>query len=359
MGEAKRRGTREQRIAESNNEQKMRQDFLYMIGNYQYIRDDGRLLLEPFCVYLSHCFGFDGILEKSPQPRAMYMLLLDLIREQLGDDGAQRYVQLQQIVDWRQELAYIYPERTMTCIHLSALVYVSHEWIYQIGHGLMQIPEPEEPRKYFDWVQEEWVAVNAFINGYHNAFFSFQKTVDHKNIREKGYSVFEAFHLSRIKDIDLDAAVELLTARHDAYQAALKRVVQSITDGYFLEAIALEESLISNCLYNYLANTGTALDNPSFKLLLTTIRKNTKGLEESSVSLFMKIDTWRVARNKAIHGFITSKSDSLNRSRNSFQHLTETTAKEGQNLCESVVSWYELECVNFVPHQFPSRAVVH
>lgn len=56
----------------NNDVQKMRQDFLNEIANYQYIRDDGRLLLEPFCVYLSHCFGFDGILEQSPDPNAMY-----------------------------------------------------------------------------------------------------------------------------------------------------------------------------------------------------------------------------------------------------------------------------------------------
>jgi len=343
----------------SNDEQKKRQDFLNTIRNYQYIRDDGRLLLESFCVYLSHCFGFDGILEKSPQPRAMYMLLIDLIRDRLGDESAKRYVQFQRLADWTPDMAYIYPERTMTCIHVSALVHVSHDWIYGIGHYLMQIPEPAEPSKYFDWVNEEWVAVHGFINGYHNAFFSFQKEFDRKGIRENGHSAFEALHLSRHRNIDFDAAVEILKARHDSYQAALARVAESITNGYFLEAIALEECLISNCLFNYLNNTGATLDKPSFKLLLTAIRKSAQSVDGSSISLFKKIDVWRVARNKAIHGFITATSDSLNQSRQSFQRLVETTAKEGEALCESVVSWYELECVNFIPHQFPSKAVVH
>lgn len=343
----------------NNDEQRKRQDFLNVIANYQYIRDDGRLLLEPFCVYLSHCFGFDGILEKSPQPRAMYMLLIDIVREQLGDDDARRYIQFQRIADWTPDMAFIYPDRAMTCVHISALLSVSHEWIYQIGHGLMKIPEPEEPSKYFEWVKEEWIAVHGFINGYHNAFFSFQKEFDRKGIRDKGYSAFEALHLSRHRNLDFDAAVEILKARHDSYQAALARVGQATADGYFLEAISLEECLISNCLFNYLNNTGTSLDNPSFKLLLTAIRKNAQGLDGSSMSLFKKIDAWRVARNKAIHGFITATSDSLNQSRQSFQQSTETTAKEGETLCESVVSWYELECVNFIPHQFPSRIVAH
>ncbi len=342
----------------NNDEQNKRQDFLDVIADYQYIREDGRLLLEPFCVYLSHCFGFDGILEQSPQPRAMYRLLIDIVREQLGEDGAQRYIQFQRIADWTPDMAFIYPERTMTCVHVSALICVSHEWIYQIGHGLMQLPEPEEPSKYFAWVKEEWVAVHGFINGYHNAFFSFQKEFDRKSIRDKGFSAFEALHLSRHRNIDFDAAVETLKARHDSYQAALARIAQSIVDGYFLEAIALEECLISNCLFNYLNNTGTTLNNPSFKLLLTAIRKDAQSLDGSIMSLFKNIDAWRVDRNKAIHGFITTTSDSLNRSRQTFQRLTETTAKEGEALCESVVTWYELECVNFIPHQFPSRVVV-
>ncbi|MCE8014290.1 hypothetical protein HOP54_07695 [Halomonas daqingensis] len=343
----------------SNEEQKNRQDFLNAIRNYQYITDGERLLLEPFCVYLSHCFGFDGILEKSPQPRDMYMLLIDLIREMLGNESAPQYVQLQPIAGWTPDMAYIYPERTMTCIHVSALAYVSYEWIYQIGHYLMQIPEPAEPSKYFDWVDEEWVAVHGFINGYHNAFSSFQKEFDREGIRDRGYSLFEALYLSKHRNIDFDGAVEILKERHDSYQAALTRIEESIANRYFLEAIALEECLISNCLFNYLGNTGTRLTNPSFKLLLTAIRKNSQSFDGSTMALFKKIDDWRVDRNKSIHGFITTASDSLSQSRQSFQKLTETTAKEGEILCESVVSWYELECVNFIPHQFPSRVVAH
>lgn len=343
----------------NNDEQKMRQDFLNEIANYQYIRDDGRLLLEPFCVYLSHCFGFDGILEKSPHPNAMYELLVELVYEKFDDEMAKRYIQIRPIVDWTPDMEFIYPDRLMTYVHISALVHVSHEWIYHIGHSLMQIPESQQTSKYFDWVKEEWIAVHGFINGYHNAFSIFQKEIDRRGIRDKGFSLFEALHLSRNRDIDFDAAKDILRSRHDSYQAALTRVGQSINDGYFLEAITLEECLISNCLFNYLSNTGTKLDNPSFKQLLTAIRKSIIGYDGLAISLFKEIDVWRMARNKAIHGFITATNDTLNQPRESFNRLTEATAKEGKILCESVVSWYELECVNFIPHQFPSRVAVH
>lgn len=343
----------------NNEEQKKRQDFLNVIQNYPFIRDDGRLELEQFCFYLYDCFIFDGLLDKCPQPQAIYLLLIDQIREHFGDEIAQQYVKVQNISNWTPAMADIYPTKRMTLIHPSALINVSHYWIYNIGHYLMQIPEPVESSHSFAWVDEKWVAVYGFINGFHNSLWSFQKELDRKGIQDRGYSYFEALHLARHRGIDFDSAIESLKTRHDAYQAALTRVKESIKNEYFLEAITLEECLISNCLYNYLNNTGSTPSNPSFNFLLIEIQKNAKSLDGSTVSLFKKIDSWRLNRNKSIHGFITTNSDALSQSHQSFQRLTETTAKEGEVLCESIVSWYELECINFIPHQFPSRVVTH
>lgn len=339
----------------NKDEQMNPQEFLNLIRNYPYIRDDGRLELEPFCVYLSACFNFDGILEQSPKPLDIYILLTSTIREMLGDEDAQHYIQHQRIVDWTQDMAIFFPEKTKTCIHISALVQVSHYWIYDIGHTLMQLPEPKDSTKYFEWVKEEWIAVHGFINGYHDKLYEYQKEFDRRCIRDRGYSLFEALHLSKHRGIGFNAAKENLKARHNSYQMALSRVRQAIANAYFLEAITLQECLISNCLFNYLNNTDKKLNNPSFNTLLTEIRKNDQRFDEPTLSLLERIDIWRVARNKAIHGFITSTNDSLNESRQSFQQLAEITAKEGESLCESLVSWYEHECVNFIPHQFESK----
>lgn len=334
-------------------EQQKRQDFFDFISNYPYIRDDGRLILEPFCVYLSHCFGFDGILEISPKPRDVYFLLIELIRERLGDEEAKRKIQFQNIADWRPELAYIYPEKVMTCIHTGALVLVSHDWIYDIGHGIMGIPEPEEPGKYFSWVKEEWLAVHSFINGYHNAFASFQKQFDRDGISKTGYSLFEALHLARAKNIDFDEAADLLKARHEAYQAALNQISKALQAGYFLEAIALEECLISNCLFNFLESTGGKLSNPSFHTLLKKVWEKESVAFDFPHELFDELDKWRESRNTSIHGFISSRSAELTQSRADFYELTKETATKGEVLCNSIVSWYEIECVNFIRHEFP------
>ncbi|WHF37099.1 hypothetical protein [Aeromonas salmonicida] len=343
----------------NNDDQRKRQDFLNAIRDYPYITDEGHLVLEPFCVNLSDCFEFDGVLDKCPHPYDIYMLLIDLIRDHFGDETAKQYVKFKNILDWSPDMASLYPERRMTFIHPVALLNVSHYWIYDIGHSLIQIPESAELSGYFDWVDKEWIAVYGFINGYHNTWYSFQKEFDRKNIQSIGYSHFEALHLAKYRNIDFDAAIETLKARHASYQAALARIETAIKNGYFLEAISLEECLISNCLYNYLSNTGSTLNNPSFNFLLIEILKDVRSFDKSSILLFKAIDVWRANRNKSIHGFITANSDTLSQSHQSFQRLTETTAKEGKALCESIVSWYELECVNFIPHQISSRVTTH
>lgn len=342
-------------------EQQGRQAFFDEITNYQYIREDGRLVLEPFCVYLSHCFGFDGILELSPQPRDVYMLLIDLIRERLGDEEAKNKIQFQNIADWRPGLSYIFPERHMTCIHVGALVLVSHDWIYEIGHTLMGIPNPAVPGKYFSWVKEEWLAVYTFINGYHNAFMSFQKEFDREGIRRNGYSLFEALHVAQVKNIDFDEAVSMLKTRHDAYQAALEQIAKALQAEFFLEAIALEECLISNCLFNFLDGIGAKLSNPSFHTLLKEICNKEAFAYEFPRELLGDLDKWRKARNNAIHGFVSSRSAELDLSRVNFRESTKVTAIRGEDYCKSVVSWYEVECVNFVRHEFPreQKTTVH
>lgn len=337
----------------NSEEQQERQAFFNYISHYPYIRQDGRLVLEPFCVYLSYCFGFDGILELSPQPRDVYMLLVEIIRERLGDEEAKKKIQFQNIADWRPELVHIYPERLMTCIHVAALAMVSHDWIYEIGHSLMGIPEPEEPGKYFAWAKEEWLAVHTFINGYHNAFFSFQKESDRESISKSGYSLFEALHVARAKGIDYDEAVSQLKARRSAYQAAIDQIAKALQDGYYLKAITLEECLISNCLFNFLNGIGSKLSNPTFHMLLKEMSERQDAACDYPRELLSELDKWRKARNTAIHGFISSISVELDLSRASFHKSVKTTALSGEEHCKAVVSWYEVECVNFVRHEFP------
>ncbi|MBC3410659.1 hypothetical protein HU720_05030 [Pseudomonas sp. SWRI51] len=334
-----------------------RQAFIDDITNYTFIRGDGRLVLEPFCVYLSHCFGFDEKLHLAPQPIAVYALLLQLIHDRLGADEAAQKIERQGIIDWQPGLAYVFPEKRMTCIHIGALVHVSNDWIYAIGHTLAGLPEPESPSKYFAWADDIGYAVQTFINGYHNAFYKFQKQFDRAQIQRSGYSLFEALQLSRHKNIEYGAAVSELKARHQAYQAALCRMGSALESGFYLEAIALQECLFSNCLFNFLIANDITRDGASLHALLNEVSQHRTAAFDDPEQLLAQVDVWRKARNTAIHGFIQSTSQAYGSSGEDFQRASQATATTGLELCRLMVQWYEGECVNFVRHEFPLNDV--
>ena len=330
------------------------ENFLEFIKNYEYINKNGRLDLEPFCVHLSLCFFYDGLKEKAPQPRDIYNLLIQHLQDFAKGDEMALWVQTQRLIDWTPEIESIYPDKYRTYIHIAGLIHVMHKWIYDIGHILITIPEPTESRKYFDWVDEKWVFVFTFVDGFHNYYTEFLKSFDQKLAKEKGYSTFEALHTSMRTDCDFNQAVNQLKKRHSVQNEALLKIQEAMDSDFYLEAITLQECLISNYIFNYLQSKGKSLKRPSFSKILFECGK-IKSASPESKSLFKKVDKWRVKRNKAIHGFISSKIDSHSQSQNNFLKFSKTTAGKGLELCQAVCDWYGYESVNFIPTKFPKE----
>lgn len=226
-----------------------------------------------------------------------------------------------------------------------------HEWIYQIGHTLIGIPEPNVPSKYFDWVKPEWIFVYTFINGFHNYITELQKKIDKEQAKESGYSYFEALHRAVTNDIDYDQAVNEIKKRNSAHDEALKRINIAMDSGFHLEAITLQECLISNCLYNYLQSIPSKNIN-SLTLNNLILLCKSKIKLDSNICLLNEIDKWRSKRNTAIHGFIKSKAELLSKSQIDFDKFSKETSQEGQVLCKKICEWYLNESINFIPTEF-------
>lgn len=325
--------------------------FFEFIKNYEYINEQGRFDLEAFCVYLSMCFSCDGILEHSPQPRDIYDLLIEILESHANKGEMTLWVQTQRLIDWTPEVAWLYPDRHRTYIHLAGLVHAMPHWIYNIGHTLMNLPEPETPGKYFEWVDEEWVFVYSFINGFHNFYSEFLKEFDKKTTAKNGLSLFEALHKSINDNVDFDQAIEQIKKRNFAQSDALEKINKAIEAGFYLEAITLQECLISNCLYNYLWAKNKKFKNPSFQKLILEFNKHTK----THKKMIDEIDSWRVKRNKALHGYIESKIEALSESQDNFLIFSKATAIEGQTLSQNICYWYTNESVNFMETRFDKK----
>ncbi|MFP5300330.1 hypothetical protein R2R70_03815 [Cobetia sp. SIMBA_158] len=328
---------------------KEQQRFLEFIKSYEYVNEDGRLDLEAFCLNLSMCFYFDGVHDRTPQPQEIFDLLIDILETKANEEEMSLWVQKQNLIDWSSEVAHVYPNGYRTYIHAAGLIYAQSIWIYNIGHSLLEIPEPDSPQKYFSWVPHTWVFVYAFINGFHIKFYEFLKGIDKSDVSKRGYSLFEALHKSKSINCSFEDASQELKDRGVAHRETIKRIERTIEAGFNLEAITLQECLISNCLFNYLESLGVKAKGFSFQKLLSN------SIERCSnhVGLLGEIDSWRIKRNNAIHGFVGSTLGSFSESQAKFDLFARETALEGGVLSKRTCDWYLEMSIDFIPTEFP------
>jgi hypothetical protein len=326
------------------------------LAAYVHINEQGRLDLDQFCCTLSSCFDFDEVLHLSPQPRDMFDLLVAIIQEEEGSEQRCRWVQQQKISDWKPEHARMYPDRIRTFIHISALVKHGHTWISEIGHGLMSLSQSETDREYYSWVKDEWFFTHLFIENYHNQLFEFCQKLDAQKAARGEVSSFEALFLATSKGIDYEEASEELSIRNNARSQAMARVELAISGRFFLEAITLEECIVSNCLFNYLLAKNEIMKEASLADLLKKMQRVNTNASQEVRRMFLEIDQWRASRNSSIHGFITTRTSELHKSTEEFLAFSEKTAVDGLSLTRQLLLWFSEESARFLPVRFPVPA---
>ena len=129
------------------------------------------------------------------------------------------------------------------------------------------------------------------------------------------------------------------TGRYLRYKLAFNRLDEALEDGWLLEAISLEESIITDRLLSILTSTEQAV---SSKQSLGSLIAQAKKLMTGSGSivdgdLFHELDQWRDARNECVHAFC--KLDDHACADNSAEIFSEKmweTAKKGRELVDLV-----------------------
>lgn len=98
------------------------------------------------------------------------------------------------------------------------------------------------------------------------------------------------------------------TARHRMYKDAIARYQDAMKNGFYIEAISLMESLISDrieSLLNAIAKTNNTKENYSYRPLGNLVRAalNNKGivLPKAIIDILNEIKEWAKKRNAAIH----------------------------------------------------------
>lgn len=137
-------------------------------------------------------------------------------------------------------------------------------------------------------------------------------------------------------------------AKYFSYREAWGRIKMSIATGYYLEAVTLEESIISDRLISYLVRVGAA--KPDAKLqkqaLADLIKKWKSHVPEAICDSFChdlqsEIDEWRLSRNEVVHSMVKSVPGAGHQDVLNFKKEAEEVARKGERLAKSLCNWYK------------------
>jgi hypothetical protein len=134
---------------------------------------------------------------------------------------------------------------------------------------------------------------------------------------------------------------------YQAYMVAWERIKGSMEAGYFFEAIAIEESIISNRLTSFLygvlaISTKQARGHFPFANLIQRWEKAvlTDRLGEPCADLIKAVNDWRDQRNKALHAIAKAfPGEAPEMPIEEFVAMAERTARQGSKLAKEVSKW--------------------
>jgi hypothetical protein len=126
-----------------------------------------------------------------------------------------------------------------------------------------------------------------------------------------------------------------------AYRESWTRIKEAQKQGFYLEAITIEESIISDRLSSYFRNVLEIEKQPNtFKGMHDLWKKYHPEIIAAGgyIDLMQALDKWREERNKAIHDIVHSDKH-VDRSIENFLSNTKTVAEDGEKLARIISQW--------------------
>lgn len=126
--------------------------------------------------------------------------------------------------------------------------------------------------------------------------------------------------------------------KFNRYKEAMTRIEKSIADEFFLEAVAIEESVFSDRLKSFLAGKEKIKKTEKF-IPFGNLVKKAEG--ELGDKLYRKLQEWRELRNKTLHSIVRQETKNLEE----FLENAARCAKDGLNLIKELMKWHRKEYV--------------
>ncbi len=136
-----------------------------------------------------------------------------------------------------------------------------------------------------------------------------------------------------------------------SYTAAWGRIKASQVCGFYLEAITLEESIISDRLISHLTGVGeksiqceSDMRESLSSLIIRLERSLNHGKSEvNDKNLVNRLNSWREKRNCAVHGMVKSIPGTKTEKVDDFLEKAKECAKEGEKIARDVCNWQRKE----------------
>ena len=142
------------------------------------------------------------------------------------------------------------------------------------------------------------------------------------------------------------------------YRYAWRRMKDAVDAGFYIEGIAIAESIISDRLKSFLRDQGANSRSDSFRTLIVETNwkcqelggrfkipefcatdKFKAGTSWCHHNLIHELHSWRLARNTVVHGIVVSKADEGGPLPEAFALKAKKTAEEGYKYAQLICAW--------------------
>ena len=143
-------------------------------------------------------------------------------------------------------------------------------------------------------------------------------------------------------------------AKYNSYRWAMEQVKKGITEGFFLEAITIEESILTDRLLLFYRQKGHNQKEAYLTLgkILKFLEKNKALCQENAIVFFDELDQFWKNRNTCLHQIAKSEPGTATLDIEGLTMLASTTASNGESLVKIVGAWSR----KYIKGKVPTRS---